>query len=429
MSETLERPVENALQIQQAGKTDVGIKRDHNEDFLLVKEDIGLFIVCDGMGGHAAGEVASEEAAKAVLAHLQESTNTLQAFARDANQSNRDEVTALLEAAINHANQTVFDIAQNDKEKSGMGTTLALVLISRHGAHVGHVGDSRIYLHRKHEVHQVTEDHSLVNTLVQKGMLSREDAENHPNANVITRAVGVQQFVEPEVVFLDTELNDRFIICSDGLSDYTGKEQLHLFSTSNDVASLPDKLIEFANDSGGKDNITAVVVHIGTDQTPPQRPQDVTASKKMNVLKRVPLFQNLDFKQISILLQAISVKKYKAGEVVVREGDDGDDMYVLLAGEANVSVGDKQVAVLKAGGHFGEMGLIDKSPRSATVKTNTDAVMLNLKRDKLFELLKRYPDLGMKLFWALLRKMNTRLRETDAMILDMVNPAKEVDLG
>ncbi len=426
MSVTINEGIDTPLQIQQAGKTDVGRKRDHNEDFLLVDKNIGLFIVCDGMGGHAAGEVASEVAAKAVLEHLQGEIRILETFESNPSKSNRGKITSLLEEAIVHANQKVLGIALNDKEKSGMGTTIALVLVSRHGAFIGHVGDSRIYLHRKHEVHQVTEDHSLVNTLVQKGMLTKEQAESHPNANVITRAVGVQEYVEPEVVFLDTELDDRFIICSDGLSDYASKNDLRKYSAGSDVATLPKKLIDYANAMGGKDNITAIIVHIGTTETAPQPPQVVTATKKINALQRVPLFQNLNFNQISKLLQVIRVKKYKDSSIVVEQGSDSDDMYILLIGEAEVYMGTQPVAHLKAGGHFGEMGLIDKSPRSATVVTCSDAVMLILKRDELFDLLKRYPDLGMKLFWSLLRKMNKRLREADVLTHDAANPDKEL---
>ncbi|MEM7208417.1 MAG: Stp1/IreP family PP2C-type Ser/Thr phosphatase [Pseudomonadota bacterium] len=423
MQETVEINVASAPTVKHSGKTDVGIQRDHNEDFLLVDETIGLFVVCDGMGGHAAGEVASEATAKAVVERIQASSDSLSTFNQTPQKANREQVTALLEDAIEYANRKVFQLAQEDQTRHGMGTTIVLVLVCRHGAFIAHVGDSRIYLHRKNEVHQVTEDHSLVNTLVQKGVLSREDAENHPNANVITRAVGVQEYVEAEVRFLDTEINDRFIICSDGLSDYTSKDDLHTFSTRTDVADLPEKLIKFANARGGKDNITAVVVQVGEDETASPAP-DVTATKKINVLKRVPLFQNLDFNQISLLLQVIRVTKYANNEVVVREGEEGDDMYVLLGGEAEVSVNGKLVANLKAGGHFGEMGLIDKAPRSATVTTTSNAVMLVLKRPELFALLRRYPDLGMKLFWSLLKKMNTRLRQSESLIHDVVNAEK-----
>lgn len=232
-----------------AGATDTGRTRRRNEDSYVVAPP--LFCVADGMGGAQAGEVASRLAAAAVEE------------AEPGGPTGPARVTAL----IREANRRVYERASADPTVSGMGTTMTVALVEDDGVTIGHVGDSRAYLVRDSSLKQITEDHSLVNELVKSGKLSREEAEQHPQRSVITRALGTDPDVDVDAFTLDAQPGDLYLLCSDGLTSMVGHGDILALLEQNrgDLKLATKSLLAAANRGGGEDNITAVVFEIAAD--------------------------------------------------------------------------------------------------------------------------------------------------------------------
>ena len=207
-------------------KTDVGRVRDANEDSFLVDESIDLFVVADGMGGHAAGEVASNVAVHTVRDTVWKERELLDKFERGVDTATRQDVLRVMELAVQNACSAVFAEAQKDPSKRGMGTTLVVLLLIGTRGFIAHVGDSRIYLVRADSVHQLTEDHSLINELLKRGRLTPEQIAKLNMKNAVTRAVGVYESVEVDTLDFDVLAGDRFLLCSDGLSEYVQPSDL-----------------------------------------------------------------------------------------------------------------------------------------------------------------------------------------------------------
>ncbi len=251
------------MQIQFWAATDVGRTRNHNEDNFLVDRKLNLFIVADGMGGHAAGEIASSVAVHEVRKAITEQRDIIDNYARSGSVLLRQPVLGLLERAISQACRQVHRLAQEDSERHGMGTTLSLLLISRGRGFVGHVGDSRIYMTRDGKARMVTEDHSVINELIKSGRLTAAEAHNSPYKNAVTRAVGVHATVEVDTFDFEVLPGDNFLLCSDGLSGYLDEdEQVTPYLAAPDIKAIPQRLIDYANECGGKDNITAIIVRM-----------------------------------------------------------------------------------------------------------------------------------------------------------------------
>jgi serine/threonine protein phosphatase PrpC len=248
------------LRIEARGITDVGQRRDHNEDAFLVDDSLGLFIVADGMGGHAGGGTASRlavETMQKAVRQAKEADPKLFASAGDVEES---AVPDVLRDAIDAACAEIYRTAQGDSELTGMGTTVTAALVDGHTAFIAHVGDSRCYLVRGGRIYQVSEDHSLVNEQLKAGAISAEEAKNSRFKNIITRSVGFEQQVQADLMGLDLEADDALVICCDGLSNLVDDpEILHIVEESAlDVA--PGRLVALANDRGGDDNITVIVI-------------------------------------------------------------------------------------------------------------------------------------------------------------------------
>jgi len=247
----VEKPAKSKLHITSYGATDVGRKRTTNEDSLLVDDSLGLYAVADGMGGHAAGEIASQEAIETVFGLAGELTDER---ARAA--------CRLIEGAVQAATYMVFALGELDRDKFGMGTTISALLMLGGYAVTAQVGDSRIYHVRDQKVVQITEDHTLISWQIKQGLITPEDAERSPHRNVITRAVGNHDYVEVDTGLLSLAPGDMFLVCSDGLHGYLHEHEIaHIISMGPEVAVRG--FIDLANARGGKDNITAIVVEVG----------------------------------------------------------------------------------------------------------------------------------------------------------------------
>jgi protein phosphatase len=253
-----------------AGLSDVGLQREHNEDSFIVLNDFDLYVVADGMGGHRAGDVASRIATETIGEFFKSTANddVTWPFHFDTNLS--EEENRLL-TGIRVANRQIFERSTRSRECQGMGTTVVSAMFSlrKQRMYIGHVGDSRCYRVRHGKIQQLTRDHSLVNDyLVAMPDLTDEQRSELPK-NVITRALGMQDHVVVDLQHDDPQLGDVYVICSDGLSGMLADEEIeHIVTGSTDIRSACRKLIEKANDQGGEDNITAVLIKIEAARDP-----------------------------------------------------------------------------------------------------------------------------------------------------------------
>ena len=403
-------------EIQFAALTDVGRVRDQNEDNFLVDKKLGLFIVCDGMGGHAAGEVASALAVRTVHEEIKKQADLIEdyaAAAKGAAKVTKRDILNMLEFAVNRASQRVHAEAVKDTKKRGMGTTLVCLLGIGTQAFIIYVGDSRIYMLRDGALSQLTEDHTVYNELVKRKKMPREQVEKLAQKNAITRAVGVYEHVEPDTLIVDLTAGDRFLLCSDGLCGYFEEdlEGLGRRLGNPDADAACKLLVDAANERGGKDNITSVIVTVG-DVTSRDEIRAKQLQLKREILARMPLFRPLNDREILRVLQVTDVCDYQNGEIIISEGDKGEELYIVLSGHAKVLRSGNEIATLNPGDHFGEMALVRSQPRSATVRSDGNSELMVIRRTEFFEILRKEHQLAVKLLWQFLGVLADRLADT-----------------
>lgn len=236
-------------------KSDIGKARDMNQDSYYVsdleKDDLKLYILADGMGGYKGGEIASSLAVANARNYI---CNNFKKTKKD-----RENILNLVKNAIEYANMVVYEKSQEDEEIQDMGTTLDICLIYNNKVFIGHVGDSRVYRIRKNIMRKLTTDHSYVEKLVKEGTITKEEAFNHPKKNMLMKALGCNSLVEPDVICKGFLKDDILLMCSDGLTNMLRESEIYNLLLNN-----PDKpeeaLIQNANDLGGYDNITAIII-------------------------------------------------------------------------------------------------------------------------------------------------------------------------
>jgi len=248
------------LTVKSYGLTDLGKRRQVNEDAFLCDDELGLWIVADGMGGHAAGEVASQEAVDTVYGMVKRGTMSMD-LEGDKSEDKARAAVRLVEGAVQAATYMVFAMSELDANKAGMGTTISAMMRFGDCAVMGQVGDSRIYRIRGGEVAQLTEDHTLIAWQLKQGLITAEEAKHSRHKNVITRAVGNRDYVQVDTLVVDLEVGDQFLLCSDGLHGYLRLQEIpDIARLGGDAAAKA--FIDLANGRGGRDNITAVLVEV-----------------------------------------------------------------------------------------------------------------------------------------------------------------------
>lgn len=240
--------------IKAYAKSDKGNVRETNEDYFYISnslDQIQLFLLADGMGGYNGGEIASQLA-------IQTAKNYIENNFKDI-EKDRDSIIQLLGSSMEYANMVVYEKAKENPELQGMGTTLEICLIYNNKAYIGHVGDSRIYRVRKQFIRKLTQDHSYVQKLVKEGTITKEQAEHHPQKNMLMKALGCNAFVEPDVMVKGFLKDDILIVCSDGLSNMVDQQTIYEMASKNIEQATKD-LVQLAKDRGGYDNITVVII-------------------------------------------------------------------------------------------------------------------------------------------------------------------------
>ena len=240
--------------IKAYAKSDVGKVREMNQDYYYISnslDEVQLYILADGMGGYNGGEIASKIAVETAKNYIE---NNFKEIEKD-----RDSIIQLLGSSMEYANMVVYEKSQQKPELYGMGTTLEVCLIYNNKAYIGHIGDSRIYRIRKTFIRKLTTDHSYVQKLVKDGTITKEEAEVHPKKNMLLKALGCNAFVEPDVAVKGFLKEDILLISSDGLTNMVKQDDIFQIATGN-IEKAPQRLVDLANENGGMDNITVVII-------------------------------------------------------------------------------------------------------------------------------------------------------------------------
>lgn len=256
--------VQQALEI--VSLTDSGLVRSHNEDTVAELRAYGLAVLADGMGGYNAGEVASGIATSVILSEVEGRLSKASPALADP-KSGRELGNLLIERAIRKSNASIFQAAQSQPQYSGMGTTIVTALFYDNRAIVAHVGDSRLYRLRDGELKTVTKDHSLLQEQLDSGMITAEEARWSKNKNLVTRALGVELEVEPEVQEISVKQGDVYLLCSDGLNDMVPDDEIReaVYAMQANLSLAAQQLVQMANDYGGRDNISVILVKVNAD--------------------------------------------------------------------------------------------------------------------------------------------------------------------
>jgi len=388
----------------------IGLVKKCNEDACIVDNDHGVYIVCDGLGGHAAGEVASHLAATTAYMHILEQR---QKNPRIFSEPTEQDAINLITGALGAANGVVWSVAQSKPKSSGMATTIVMAVSMGTHMVVAHVGDSRAYLVRQGACHRLTDDHTVMAAMSKWAFDPTGGTPRRGLGGQLMRALGFYNSVQVDVLFCEVADYDRFVLMTDGVTDMI--EESHVVKTILDTPTeqLAAKFVELANTAGGRDNVTVVTASV-KPHDPPRR----IAIRKVQVLQKMPLFAQLDYVEAIRVLNSAGGLAFKKGEVIVREGDTDQRLFILLTGAVDIRKNGTTVTTLKEMDFFGEMSLIDGEPRSADVVGAADGGMLVFSRNSIESLLTVEPALAVRVLWPLCQLINQRLRATSQQLAE-----------
>ena len=351
------------VEIDAAGLSDVGL-RDKNEDAFLVDETLALYVVADGVGGHAAGELAAATAVEVVRREIQQW--------HDAGRK-APMMAGVVSSAIERACAEVHRLATESEGRGGMGTTLTLLLIDGARGMMGHVGDSRLLLLREGRVEQISSDHTLSAELFRGGVISREQIETHPHAHVLTRSLGGQPSVLVESLQLQVQPGDVYLLSSDGLNQATDDADalVDCFTTYRELPVLLAHLVARAKDRGSRDNITGVVLRVGGDLEglPPTLAE---------VLRSVQLLSRLTTADLNRVAAVMEARTRLPGEVIMERGATVGELVVVVSGTLRWELSPGQFGDLRAGTGIGQTTLIKprRSPGQLVAIEPTQTLVL-----------------------------------------------------
>ncbi len=404
------------MKTQSFVHTDLGPGKDVNTDSYLEDAELRVFAVADGLGDYSSAEVASALATRLLREYLTEHRAILDQFAQDGN--DRVRVLKALEDSTRKAGYAIYRKAQEDLSRRGMGTTLSVLLLTPSRGFLAHVGDSRIYILRRGESVQLTQDHSLVSDMIRNGRLKKGDPQLQAYRDEVTRALGIYADVQVDTRDFELAAGDTFLLCTDGLADTLGdRREINDVIDTHGLKAAPRAFINLARARGADDNVTALILRVTAERGELSAPDARDISDKLDVLKRMPLFQHLSYVELVEVLNVSDVRGFSAGEKIFSEGQVGDAVYVVLDGLVSIRRGGIELIRMGSGGHFGEMAIMDKGPRSAEAVAEQDSRLIEVGRRSLFTLMRKEKDIAVKLLWCFVQVLNQRLRATNEDLL------------
>ncbi len=377
--------------------------------------DAGLYILADGVGRETGLEAATIFH-RIAREHMTDAAIRIQGSDERA----RDAWVEAIRAAIDAASQAIFSRAAEGSSPLAMSTTgIILKLLDDRHAVAGHVGDSRLYLARDGQALKLTEEHTLLHQLRSLGRLSDEELENFPHKNVLARAIGQQPVVEADLIQLELRVGDRFLLCSRGLAQRLPDERLRRIITTEATRRAAKSLIAAATEGGGHPDLSVISVRVGSSKNASS--SGLSMEERLGALAGVYLFQELKLAQLMRLLRVVEERSVRGGEVLCTEGQEGEELFVVVEGEVAVSKSGAHLTTVGPGDHFGDLAVFGGGVRSATVVANGNARLLLVRRSELLELMSSDQALGFQLLWRFVEKLGTRLKESSEELAQVMS--------
>lgn len=403
------------------GVTDVGRKREQNEDAYVIDDELGLYVVCDGLGGHAAGETASALAIDTVRSVIAEARESLAKVAEGVSNYDHETLRTLTSKAVRKACVAVHEAATADPDLAGMGCTLTLLLVAGSKGVMAHVGDTRLYLFRDGAAWQLSSDHTFAEDLVRRGQLTPDAASTHPYSSALTRAIGAQEAVEVESLILDVLPDDLFVICSDGLTHYLeGLGELAAILNEESHEDSPRVLVDLANERGGRDNVTVVTVRVSSPDEGNQRVTEVVedATRRLEAIRRVPMFRRARYADLIRVSNFAELRACDEGEVVFSKDRDEGQFCIALEEGLEVLGPEGAVRSLRPGDFIGAPCLLIDRPCRATLRVAAPTTVLLIRGSEFRALVRRRPYFGVLVLAELAQSLDTELASAGERIID-----------
>ena len=395
------------MKLHVFGATDKGLKRKTNEDAYLIDSEHGLFVVCDGMGGHLAGEVAAQLAIETISNTVKNDENLKKIW--NEGRACQHILLKAAENAILQACSAVYKEARAKDELRGMGCTATVLLIYGRKAAMAHVGDSSLFLCRDDETERLNATHTYAADLVRAGAITREQAVQSRYANVLTRSLGTHESVQCDKLVLDVLPDDVFLLCSDGLSRYLESDNQLTSYLSDDLPESANELVAYANSCGGKDNTTVVVVQAEAESFDPATDKKTRAiATRLSTLRKVELFQDLSLANLIRLANMTRLEAFDEGQIAVSPAVTRGELYIVVDGKFAQMRDEGQICSLAPGEAVGYEGLFGSNTWRTNLVATTDGTLASLDGAKFRKLLRRRPWLGVKLLLRLSQHLITQ---------------------
>ncbi len=381
--------------------------RERNEDCVVVDAELGLYAVCDGMGGHAAGDVAARTAAAALKKFFANDVDTVRAL--DLTKADaRQQLARTMISAVQLACNNVFAQSRASASYRGMGTTLTALLVLDNVAVLGHVGDSRLVLRRAHTTYRMTLDHTLENELIAQGM-DAADAKRAPQAQHLVRGVGQNPTVQVDTMVFDLYPDDVLLLCSDGLPKGMPDDAVGAALQQGKGA---DELVDAAIAGGTNDNVSAIVLRVQPDRALTHAHALASESEqKRQLLETLPMFRGVSFQDLARIAASVETVTLNAGDIVWTPNALDDRFITVLAGSVGISLHDAHIKTAKAGDSFGETSIFAGTSTPVAAYALAPTTLLVLRRDNLRELCRSHPVLGVDLLWRFSASLSHQVEE------------------
>ena len=392
------------MQLTAEGRSDMGRVRPYHKEIFYIDPRSRFFVVASGVGGKERGRLAAEMA----LEHARDGVAGLLDQPREADPlAERLRLVDGLRAIFNAASEAIYSSRKTDASYMGISAAL-LVLVAQSGLGlVAHVGHNRLYLVREGRIFQVTEDHTLVQELINRGSLTAVQIPSFPHRHVVSRAIGSKPAVAVDLSVIDLRPTDRYVLCTDGLSDVVDASEIRTVVERHAPGDAATRLVDIANSRSGRANVTALVVR---NRGARVDVRSVGTEQKVALLKGIFLFEYLTFQEAARVLTVVREAAYEDGELIFTEGQAGDQLYVVVEGEVEITERGVVLTRVGAGGHFGELGLVSDGVRSATVRSVGASVHLVVQREDFDGLIRSDHALAIKLLWGFIQNATARVR-------------------
>lgn len=400
------------IKLNAAALTQMGARHHQNDDSVLMNEKEGIYIIADGVSEGGQGKLASELITKTIQDKLIQANSDIQKRGSELTGTKRLlAMQEIMQATFAEAQSTLSDLAKSNPNYKLAATTCIALWFNGRFAILGHIGDSRAYLYRAGKLYQLTKDHSGLDELMKMGM-SYEVAIKNPLARALTRAFGNAQLHQPDLLKIEFEPNDTLFLCTDGIYSALNSPQT-MSSFVHDLIqdkSIPGWVEKCAKTSG--DDSSLIHIHFKDEEQRKEAgitPVGIQASDRIHLVQKTPLSKHMDYVQQSHIAAICEIEKFNAGQTVIKEGDDGDRMYIVAKGKLGIESKGKQLKECNPGEFFGEIALVQKSKRTATAIAKTDSFLLSLSRADLEEVFKKDPLIETRFYRAMLESVLNRV--------------------